>query len=144
MARMTALLVALVAQVGCQIVKVGYYGISRGRFEPRWLASAGGMPSAHAAYVVALAVFVGLRQGFGSDVFAACAVFASIVAYDAYRVRGAIDRHARALKALAAAHPGVEAEDLGDTVGHTLPEIVVGVVVGGLVGLAAWLILRSP
>lgn len=139
---MTALLVALVAQFGCQLIKVGYYGIARGRFELRWLASAGGMPSAHAAYVVALAVFVGLRQGFGSDVFAACAVFASIVVYDAYRVRGAIDRHTRTLKALAAAHPEVEVEELRDTVGHTLPEIVVGAAAGGLVGLAAWLILR--
>jgi len=139
---MTALLVAFVAPVGCQLFKVAYYWIARRRFEARWLTSAGGMPSAHAAYVTALSVFVGLRQGFASDIFAVCAVFASIVVYDAYRLRGTVERHARVLQALVAAHPDVEAEELHDMVGHTVPEIAVGVVVGVAVAAAAWLILR--
>ena len=139
---MTALVVALVAQFGCQIFKVGYYWIIRGRFDPRWLSSAGGMPSAHAAFVVALTVFVGLRSGFGSELFAVSAVFASIVVYDAYRLRGTVERHARVLQALVAAHPDVEAEELHDMVGHTIPEIAVGIAAGGAVAVAAWLILR--
>jgi len=139
---MTALLVALVAQFACQAFKVAYYGITRGKFELRWLASSGGMPSAHAAYVVALVVFIGLRQGFGSDLFAVSAVFASIVVHDAWRVRGTVERHARVLKALVAAHPDVEAEELHDMVGHTIPEIAVGIVAGAAIAVAAWLILR--
>jgi uncharacterized protein len=138
---MVPLVVALVAQFGCQLFKVAYYGISRGRFDPRWLTSSGGMPSAHAAFVAALAVFVGLRSGFGSDSFAVSAVFASIVVYDAYRLRGTVERHARVLQALLAAHPGVSTEELHDMVGHTLPEIIVGVAAGGAVALAAWLVL---
>ena len=138
---MTALIVALVAQFGCQLIKVGYYGIARGRFELRWLSSAGGMPSAHTAFVVALTVFVGLRSGFGSEIFAVSAVFASIVVYDAYRLRGTVERHARVLQALVAAHPDVEAEELHDMVGHTIPEIAVGIVAGAAVAVAAWLIL---
>ena len=138
---MVALVVALVAQFGCQIVKVGYYWIARGRFDPRWLSSAGGMPSAHAAFVTALAVFVGLRSGFGSDIFAVSAVFASIVVHDAWRLRGTVERHARALQALLAEHPGVSTEELHDMVGHTLPEIVAGAAAGGAVALAAWLVL---
>jgi hypothetical protein len=134
-------MVALVAQFGCQLFKVAYYGISRGRFDPRWLTSSGGMPSAHAAFVTALAVFVGLRSGFGSDIFAVSAVFASIVVYDAYRLRGTVERHARVLQALLTAHPGVSTEKLHDMVGHTLPEIVAGVAAGGAVALAAWLVL---
>lgn len=138
---MVPLVVALVAQFGCQIFKVAYYGISRGRFDPRWLTSSGGMPSAHAAFVTALAVFVGLRSGFGSDIFAVSAVFASIVVHDAWRLRGTVERHARALQALLAEHPGVSTEELHDMVGHTLPEIVAGVAAGGAVALAAWLVL---
>jgi acid phosphatase family membrane protein YuiD len=138
---MTALLVALAAQFGCQLFKVGYYWIARGRFDPRWLASAGGMPSAHAAFVVALAVFVGLRSGFGSELFAVSAVFASIVVYDAYRLRGTVERHARVLQALAAAHPDVTVEKLHDMVGHTVPEIAVGIAAGAGVAVAAWLVL---
>jgi len=138
---MVPLMVALVAQFGCQLFKVAYYGISRGRFDPRWLTSSGGMPSAHAAFVTALAVFVGLRSGFGSDIFAVSAVFASIVVYDAWRLRGTVERHARVLQALLTAHPGVSTEELHDMVGHTLPEIAAGVAAGGAVALAAWLVL---
>jgi acid phosphatase family membrane protein YuiD len=139
---MTALIVALIAQVGCQLFKVGYYWIARGKFELRWLSSAGGMPSAHSAYVVALAVFVGLRQGFASDIFAACAVFASIVVYDAYRLRGTVERHARVLQALVAAHPDVPTENLHDMVGHTVPEIAIGIAAGIVVAVAAWFVVR--
>jgi acid phosphatase family membrane protein YuiD len=138
---MVALIVALVAQFSCQIFKVGYYWIARGCFDPRWLTSAGGMPSAHAAFVTALAVFVGLRSGFGSDIFAVSAVFASIVVYDAYRLRGTVERHARVLQALVAAHPDITTEKLHDMVGHTLPEIAIGVAAGGAIAVAAWLLL---
>jgi hypothetical protein len=37
------------------------------------------MPSSHSATVVALAVAVGLQEGFGSSLFATAAIFASVV-----------------------------------------------------------------
>ncbi len=100
------------------------------------------MPSAHAAFVTALAVSVGLRSGFVSDIFAVSAVFSLIVIYDAYRLRGTVERHARVLQALVAAHPEVPAEELNDLVGHTLPEIGVGIAVGGGLAAAAGMLLR--
>jgi hypothetical protein len=134
---MESLAVAVAVQVACQLFKVAYYSIAGGRLELGRFVSAGGMPSAHAAFVTALSVSVGLRAGFASETFAVSAVFALIVIYDAFRLRGTVERHARAINALAAAHPGVAAADHSDLVGHTLPEIAAGVVAGGgLAGLA--------
>ena len=122
---------ALVAQFGCQLFKVGYYSIARGRFDPRWLSSAGGMPSAHAAFVTALSVFVGLRAGFGSELFAVSAVFSLIVVYDAYRLRGTVERHARASTRWSPRTPGWRPRSSTTWSGHTLPEIAVGIAAGG-------------
>jgi acid phosphatase family membrane protein YuiD len=139
---MESLAVAVAVQVACQLFKVVYYSIARGRLEAHRFVSAGGMPSAHAAFVTALAVSVGLRSGFVSDIFAVSAVFSLIVIYDAYRLRGTVERHARVLQALVAAHPEVPAEELNDLVGHTLPEIGVGIAVGGGLAAAAGMLLR--
>lgn len=47
------------------------------------------MPSTHSATVSALAVSVGLREGFDTSLFAVAAVFAFIVMYDAAGIRRA-------------------------------------------------------
>ena len=139
---MESLAVAVAVQVACQLFKVVYYSLARGRPELHRFVSAGGMPSAHAAFVTALSVSVGLRAGFRSELFAVSAVFSLIVIYDAYRLRGTVERHARAINALAAAHPGVAPSDHSDLVGHTLPEIAAGMAAGGGLSALAWLLLR--
>jgi acid phosphatase family membrane protein YuiD len=138
---MVSLLVAVAVQLACQLFKVAFYSLRGGRFAPRWFVSAGGMPSAHAAFATALSVSVGLRAGFASEIFAVSAVFSLIVIYDAYRLRGAVERNARVLKALAAAHPRVAAGGIADLVGHSLPEIAVGIAAGAALAVAAWLAL---
>ena len=138
---MVSLLVAAAIQVACQLFKLAFYSARGGRLDARYLVSAGGMPSAHSAFVTALAVSVGLRSGFGSDLFAVSAVFSIIVIYDAWRLRGTVEHHARALQALAARHPGVVAGRLTGMVGHTLPEIAVGMAAGGGLAALAWALL---
>lgn len=139
---MEPLAVAVAVQVACQLFKVAWYSAVNRRLELRRFVSAGGMPSAHAAFVTALSVSVGLRSGFASEIFAVSAVFSLIVVYDAYRLRGTVERHARAINALAAAHPGVAPADHTDLVGHTLPEVGAGVAAGGVLSWLAWLLLR--
>ena len=131
------LLTALSVQVLCQIFKVIYYSVRGGRPAPRYFVSAGGIPSAHSAFVTALAVSVGLRSGFGSEIFAVSYVFAAIVIYDAYRLRGAVEKHAKLLNRLTSRHFPGEHEGLSEMMGHTLPEIATGIIIGGLF---AWLV----
>ena len=49
------------------------------RWDAKQLVGSGGMPSSHSATVTALAVAVGLQEGFASSLFATAAVFASVV-----------------------------------------------------------------
>jgi hypothetical protein len=126
-----SLLTAVAAQVSCQLFKVVYYSVKEGRPAPGYFFSAGGVPSAHTAFVTALAVSIGLRSGFGSDVFAAAFVLAAIVIYDAYRLRGAVEKHAKLLNRLVSRMCAEEKADLSEMIGHSLPEIVWGLIAGG-------------
>ncbi|MGD8192113.1 divergent PAP2 family protein [Brevibacillus ginsengisoli] len=54
------------------------------------LFSTGGMPSSHSSAVTALSTAIGIREGFGSSMFAVSAIIGIIVMFDAAGVR----RHA--------------------------------------------------
>ena len=138
-----SLLTAVAVQIACQVFKVVFHSIRERRLALSWLVSAGGMPSAHSAFVTALAVSVGLWNGFGSELFAVTCVFSIIIAYDAWRLRGAVAHQARVLAALAAKHPEVDAGAINVHLGHTLPEIAAGLVAGGGLAALAWLALAQ-
>ena len=133
-----ALLTAVAIQLACQAFKVVFYSLRERRLPLSWFVSAGGMPSAHSAFVAALAVSVGLQDGFGSAAFSVAGVFALITVYDAVRLRGAVAHHARVLARLAEKHPDVSVGRLNTRLGHSLPEIMAGLVTGGGLALLAW------
>ncbi|MDR2588504.1 MAG: divergent PAP2 family protein [Spirochaetales bacterium] len=125
------LLTAAGAQVLCQIFKVVFYSLREGCLAYKYCVTAGGIPSSHTAFVTALAVAVGLKNGFFSDIFALCFVFGAIVIYDAYRLRGAVEKHAKLLNRLVSQRFPGEYEKLSEMVGHSLPEIAAGILSGG-------------
>ena len=138
-----SLLIALGVQVLCQLFKVVIYSIRDRRLAPRYFVTAGGMPSAHSAFVTALTTAVGMRNGIDSDLFAVSFVFAAIVAYDAYRLRGHVQEHAKRINALQKqvrtpeSGPAPPArEPVSEMVGHSLAEIAAGIVFG-VVGTVA-------
>jgi acid phosphatase family membrane protein YuiD len=133
-----SLITAVAVQLACQAFKVVYYSIREKRLSLSWFVSAGGMPSAHSAFVAALTVSVGLWDGFGSGIFAVACVFSIITIYDALRLRGAVEHHARILVMLAAKHPDVETGPINLRLGHTLLEIAAGIVTGGGLAALAW------
>jgi acid phosphatase family membrane protein YuiD len=132
-----SLLTAVGVQVLCQLFKVALYSARDRRLTLSWFISAGGMPSAHSAFVTALAVSVGLWSGFASDLFAVACVFSIIIIYDAWRLRGAVEHHARILARLA------PKEGVNQRLGHSLSEIAAGIAAGGGLAAAAWLLLRA-
>lgn len=130
-----SLITAVAVQVSCQVFKLVFYSIADGRFTIGYLVTAGGMPSAHTAFVTALTVAVGIRSGFSSDLFAVAFVFSAIVVYDAYRFRGHVERQGKVLnRIIERYHPDDDAR-VPEMVGHSLSEIAVGLVFGG--GLSA-------
>ncbi len=136
------LLVAVAVQLLCQLFKVVYYSLRTRRLSLSWFISAGGMPSAHSAFVSSLAVSVGLWAGFDTDLFGVTCVFSIIIMYDALRLRGAVQHHAQILSALAAVHPEVDAGKINLRLGHSAAEIAAGIIVGGGCALLAWALMR--
>lgn len=138
----TSLLIALGVQLTCQAVKFTAYSIRLGRPSWRHLVTFGGMPSAHSAFVTALAVSLGIGAGFTSDLFALAAAFGGIVIFDAYKLRGNVQKQAMVVNKLQKLH--LDEPDrvvINEMVGHTLGEIAAGVALGIAVAtpLALWL-----
>ncbi len=137
---MRIIIVCLIAWFIAQLIKViintvKYYngkrkGLARGKVTIETLFKLGGMPSSHTATVIALCGCIGLRNGFDSDIFAACGVFAFIVMFDAVKVRLPISRLTDAFNRLQAKVCGNEVAAVKKVEGHTIPEIIGGFIVG--------------
>ena len=108
------------------------------RLDFSYLVSLGGMPSAHSASVSALATVVGLREGFGSSLFVVALGFAMVVMFDAATVRRAAGMQARLLNEIIdemfKEHRFSERK-LGELLGHTRVEVLMGLLVGILMAL---------
>ena len=129
------LMSALVAWLSAQIIKI-FTGVFQNRKMSLrvLLFSTGGMPSSHAATVVALATAAGLSQGFGTPIFAACGVFAVIVMIDASGVRYETGKQATIINRITRELFSGKMEDINtglkELVGHTPFQVFIGFLLG--------------
>lgn len=110
----------------------------RGRADFTRLVGTGGMPSAHSASVTALAVGVGLSEGWRTSVFGLAAFFALLTMYDATGIRRAAGRQARILNQLVEdlrEHHTLDVVRLAELLGHTPLEVLVGALYGAVLAL---------
>ncbi len=96
----------------------------------------GGMPSGHTADMVALSTYLGLWQGFDSAIFALAVGVTIIVMYDAMNVRYAVGKMGAELNR-------VSGKKMRVYEGHTLPQVIVGALVGVAVGLGFFALLQG-
>lgn len=108
----------------------------------RQLYLSGNMPSAHSATSVALCVVVGLRDGFGSGLFAVAALLAGIVMYDAMMVRRSSGEQGLAIHALIALSKNKDIVLPRAARGHTPLEVAAGAALGVIIGLVVFLATR--
>ena len=137
---------AVLASTSAQVIKVLLVLLITRRWRPEVFAETGGMPSSHSAMVTSLATGVGLTQGFSSPLFAATAVFALIVMYDATGVRHSSGQQARLLNELieelrAVVREGFAPMPLRVLMGHTYLEVLVGSLLGILIGWLGFAVL---
>ena len=119
-----------------QVLKVTFDLLSTRKIDFRRLVSAGGMPSSHSAFVVALSTSVGFTQGFDSAIFAVSATFAGIIMYDAAGVRRAVGIQAGMLNEIVDdiyKHRPVGEKKLKELIGHTPVEVFAGAALGFLI-----------
>jgi acid phosphatase family membrane protein YuiD len=113
--------------------------VRRRRFDHiRQLYLSGNMPSAHSATVTALITVIALKDGFGSGLFGLASLFAAIVMYDAMMVRRSSGEQGAAIQQLIKEQKSKVALPRAAK-GHTPPEVVVGAVLGGVIGLVVFL-----
>ncbi|KAL3370760.1 hypothetical protein AABB24_007678 [Solanum stoloniferum] len=129
------LMSALIAFALAQSTKLFTSWYKERRWDLKQLVGSGGMPSSHSSTVTALAVAVGLQEGFGGALFACALVLACVVMYDATGVRLHAGRQAEVLNQilyeLPSEHPLADSRPLRELLGHTPPQVVAG----GLLGL---------
>ncbi|KAL1565263.1 hypothetical protein AAHA92_07503 [Salvia divinorum] len=131
-----ALMSAFLGFAIAQSIKFFILWYRENRWDPKQLIGSGGMPSSHSATVTALAVGVGLQEGFGGAEFATALVLACVVMYDATGVRLHAGRQAEVLNQilceLPAEHPLAESIPLRELLGHTPTQVAAGSVLGSI------------
>lgn len=133
------LITALIGWFAAQLLKVLITLLVDKSFEPARFFGSGGMPSSHASFTVALAVGIGITEGFDTVAFAIAFVFAFIVMYDAAGVRRYAGEHAKTINKvvehLKLTENGTPYRRLKTLLGHTPVEVFGGAVLGAIIAL---------
>lgn len=136
---------AFAAWLVAQTIKLASNLIRTGRVDFTYLVSTGGMPSAHSALFTALAVSIGIHDGFDSNLFVLALGVAFVVMFDASTVRRAAGQQARILNeivdGISKTHR-ISHGKLRELLGHTRLEVFVGFLVGVATAIVVSLIWR--
>ncbi|GAB4132758.1 MAG: divergent PAP2 family protein [Cyanobacteria bacterium J069] len=139
----TVLWVAVAACLIAQVLKLVVELVRHGKISFRTMVNTGGMPSAHSAFVTALASGVGQSSGWDSPAFALAVVFAIIVMYDAAGVRQAAGKQARVLNKIVGEFfedAEFHEERLKELLGHTPVQVIAGCALGVAI---SWLAAKA-
>ena len=144
------LIVVAVAWLIAQSIKIITTLVSERRFVAERIFGDGGMPSAHSATVVSLAVMLGHTAGYNSPAFTIALILAVVVMNDATGVRLEAGKHAASIKELAGAvnslfakeDKHIKTEKLKLLVGHTPLQVLCGALLGLAVSILAIIIFN--
>jgi hypothetical protein len=131
-------LTGFVAWFTAQLLKVLLGFVEERRFNFKWFVGSGGMPSSHAALVMAVTVAIGLHEGFGSSLFALALTFAFVTMFDAQGVRRQSGKQAEALNRMLDdiySQKGIQEEPLKELFGHTPIEVFAGAILGIIIAV---------
>lgn len=124
---------AFVGWLVAQSVKLATNLIRTRRVDFAYLVSTGGMPSAHTALFSALAISIGINEGYDSGIFVLAIGVAFMVMFDASTVRRAAGQQARILNEIVdeiSKTHRVPKRKLRELLGHTRLEVFIGFLVG--------------
>ncbi|XP_073129864.1 uncharacterized protein [Henckelia pumila] len=142
-----AIISAFLAFVIAQGLKFVLLWYKENRWDIRQLVGSGGMPSSHSATVTALAMAVGLQDGFLGSPFAIALTLACVVMYDATGVRLHAGRQAEVLNQIVCElpdeHPLAESRPLRELLGHTPFQVAAGALLGVVTATIIHLIFGS-
>ena len=79
--------VAVISWFSAQLIKTLLFYLQNGILQAERMVGAGGMPSAHSAFVCSITIAIAKKVGYSSPEFALALAFACVVMYDAMGVR---------------------------------------------------------
>ena len=121
------LIASISAMAFSQIIKIIILILQNKTIKTDALTRSGGMPSSHSALITAITLSVGLKEGFDSSYFFLSVVLSLVVIYDARGIRHTVGTHAQVMNERILKN---EYKKLNVNIGHTLPEIIVGIFIG--------------
>jgi hypothetical protein len=135
----SVLITAILSWFTAQVLKVIFVFICDREINFKRLVGSGGMPSSHSAFVVSLAVSVGIVEGFESVAFAITVCMALVVMYDAAGVRRAAGQQASILNKLVDEWDSddhtLREKRLKELLGHTPLEVIAGALLGVMIAV---------
>jgi uncharacterized protein len=102
------------------------------------LVGYGGMPSNHSAIISSIAALIAFKEGFDSPLFGLAIANAFIIMLDANSLRRQVGKQAKAINILLI--EDAHFEKLRERMGHSISEIIGGIIVGTLVATLVWLL----
>ena len=142
------LIAAVIACALAQLLKPVFAKLSGHKFTYHQLLSTGGMPSSHTSAVIALTSSIASLYGVENVAFAISFVFSIIVMHDAMNIRMEAGKQAKVInewsEILSKIHENgpFEPTNLKTLLGHSFAQVVGGIVLGLIIGLATPLILK--
>ena len=126
-------LAGFIAWLIAQILKIVTHYIQHRELDLTRIVGSGGMPSSHSSLVMGISTGIGIKYGWGSDIYILALVFSVIVMYDASGVRRSVGKQAiilnRIIKNLYQ-HKKIQEAKLKEFVGHTPKEVFAGALLG--------------
>ncbi len=125
-----------------QLVKLVLAYACTGKLRWREFFSSGGMPSGHASLVSALAFSVGITDGFSTPYAMVAVGFGLIVLVDAVTLRREAGEHAKLINSIIRHlnnvndQERIDAKHLEERLGHSMREMLSGVLFGGAIAFA--------
>lgn len=126
----------ILTMIAVQTIKLATDGIKGNLNFKNILTTYGGMPSSHSAFVAALTTMVAYKEGVDTVAFSISVVFSLLVITDAMQLRKHIDQQGQAISKIISRLTTDEQKSLPQfkaKIEHTLPQILVGALLGFII-----------
>ncbi len=137
---------AIFAWFVAQVIKTLLHFVVNRNLDLKRMVGSGDMPSSHSAFVCAATMSIGQVCGWRDPMFSLSAAMALVVMYDACNVRRCAGEQAKVLNDMIDHMDQIppelkEHKRLNENLGHTLPQVIAGAVLGSVIGLVGPVIL---
>ena len=137
---------AIFAWFVAQVIKTLLHFVVNRNLDLKRMVGSGDMPSSQSAFVCAATMSIGQVCGWRDPMFSLSAAMSLVVMYDACNVRRCAGEQAKVLNDMIDHMDQIppelkEHKRLNENLGHTLPQVIAGAVLGSVIGLVGPVIL---